>query len=135
MFKLHHPTRIWRTFVGPQLEKLCWHTTLRIHIPCLPCLFTECQIKAKCSPTCLHSHALICSGKQKHIDTCLVAASFFCRCSMVSSATLIFLRASSSASFLLSFLSLSSNSRTLILNSSTWSKIEMGIVCNLKLMI
>lgn len=56
----------------------------------------------------------------KKRDTCLVAASFFCRCSIVSSATRIFLRASSSASFLLSFLSLSSSSRTRILSSSTW---------------
>lgn len=69
--------------------------------------------------------------RTKHTDTCLVAASFFCRCSMVSSATRIFLRASSSASFLLSFLSLSSSSRTRILSSSTWAVRDRGWTFNL----
>lgn len=68
--------------------------------------------------------------------TCLVAANFFCRCSMVSSATRILRRASSSASFLLSFLSLSSRSRTRIRSSSTCERKHLGGIkqvffCNL----
>lgn len=60
-----------------------------------------------------------CDRTHRKFLTCLAMASFFCKYSICSSTARIFRRASSSAIFLLSFFSLSSNSFTLCLSSSS----------------
>lgn len=64
----------------------------------------------------IHSN---CDRTYRKFLTCLAMASFFCKYSICSSTARIFRRASSSAIFLLSFFSLSSNSFTLCLSSSS----------------